>query len=266
MKRWAALVILVYFLMLVVLGAIMLVFLDDADLHRIVSGAQEPLIWAWIGVLLLGQAVLLFVPVRMTQRRLRPQRSLLIPIIATIFFLWLLAALALLCLYFAIFGEKYDPGLGPSQAWTLVVSATILFWFFWLFAFTQLRDSHAPIPFIAALMRRLFAGSVLEFLVAVPAHIIVRRRDECCSPAFTAFGIYIGIAVMLMSFGPAVFILYARRRHRLLGLDQTCPTCGYDLRATPDRCPECGTPIPATSSTSTAAPQTAAADGTDLLT
>lgn len=45
------------------------------------------------------------------------------------------------------------------------------------------------------------------------------------------------VAVVALAFGPAARVAFWRRRARQRGL---CPTCGYDLRASPDRCPECG--------------------------
>jgi hypothetical protein len=53
-------------------------------------------------------------------------------------------------------------------------------------------------------------------------------------------------ATLFTAFLPilAIRLLLRARSRTTVGL---CRVCGYDLRATPDRCPECGSPIPAKS-------------------
>jgi hypothetical protein len=57
----------------------------------------------------------------------------------------------------------------------------------------------------------LLAGSVAELLVAVPMHLVVRQRAQCCAGMYTALGIGLGIVVMFAAMGPAVFFLFFRR-------------------------------------------------------
>ena len=64
------------------------------------------------------------------------------------------------------------------------------------------------------LHRWLIAGSVLELLVAVPTHIIVRRQSKCTEPLISAYGVVTGLAILLLSLGPAVLFLYRARRRQ----------------------------------------------------
>jgi hypothetical protein len=63
----------------------------------------------------------------------------------------------------------------------------------------------------AAIREALCVGSVLGLLIAVPSHVVARQRGDSSAPMVTSFGIATGIAIMLLSFGPGVLLLYKKR-------------------------------------------------------
>ncbi len=67
----------------------------------------------------------------------------------------------------------------------------------------------------------------------------VDPKDFSWIPAGWSMVIPYWFPTLLFTLPPLLWMAVVRRRRNLkkTGL---CPTCGYDLRATPDRCPECG--------------------------
>ena len=85
----------------------------------------------------------------------------------------------------------------------------------WAFLFYRFAKTTDTDSFIARMLKWLITGSILELLVAVPCHVIVRHKDVCCAQGLTFYGIAAGLAVMALAFGPGIAFLILKRARGL---------------------------------------------------
>lgn len=165
-------------------------------------------------ILVCGQVLLLFLSVDTSWRRLKPQRHAkvtagLVGIMVTI-----LAFAAMFSIGMAFSGDEFFMNstftdMTKFQAQTALGVVVLVVWTFWGVVFYTFSKRSSNV--VDSAVSWLIKGSVLELLVAVPCHIIVRQREWCCAQYVSAYGIAAGIAIMLMAFGPSAMFLYKKK-------------------------------------------------------
>ena len=154
-----------------------------------------------------GQGLLLFLSVDTSRKYLKPRTRIGASIgLASLFFGFLTITLV----WSIVAMVMGDDGLPEEVLWILALP--LVLWVVWgVILYIYMKESS---DLVTRLTTWLLRGSVLELLIAVPAHVWVRRRDDCSAPAVTGFGILTGIAIMLMAFGPSVLFLLKKRLDR----------------------------------------------------
>jgi hypothetical protein len=203
MRKWGTVITLFYALIVLLLVVPGTVFINEGNLHQVY--AVWMITWIPIAIVIAGQALLLFLSVDTSLQRLKPRAHILVSCLVTGTLWALLTGAAILSLGFGIYGDKFG---GKFLDQHVVVCWGAL-WVAWMIVFyLYFRNSSAT---ISRATSWLLKGSVLELLIAVPAHVAARRRHDCSAPAVTSFGIASGIAIMLLCFGPSVLLLYKKR-------------------------------------------------------
>ena len=232
MKRWALLVAVLYALVLAFLTVPVAALGFWQSPGEIAQVFREQGFWLWLLIMVGCELVLLAVPVRISSRRPLTKGALWPTILAASLALALLVVAAAVCIQTVLLGDQVLAD--KWQGWALL-AALVGLWGFWSVLFYRISGKQAPSDFVAVLCQRLFRGSVLELLVAVPCHIIVRSRHYCCAHGVTFAGLSLGIAVMLFSFGPAAFVLFVERSRRLRASSAERPPSAADHPSAPSR-------------------------------
>jgi hypothetical protein len=218
MKRWGFAVAGLYLAALVVFSfpLVLAAFWPKTTVAETLSMYRSWVYWAWVAVMVGGELLLLLVPIRHSEQKLRGRRPLLVPIIASGLFLALLVLLCAWTISLGIWGDAgITFGLPDKMFWIVIGGAILLLWSAWAILFHRFTKADPPEALIKRATAWLLKGSILELLVAVPCHVAVRRRNDCCAPIGTFIGIAAGLSIMLLSFGPGVFLLFVERCRKL---------------------------------------------------
>jgi hypothetical protein len=175
---------------------------DDTDLRVSVPLLLLPLLAAWFSLLL--------IPVKVMSRRTVTKRSLWVPLLGSGFLMGVLVAGAAAAMTEWLMGSIHHDFL-PA----LSIGIGLLGWLCWGVVFWLISRARGAESTGMRLHRWLLAGSALELLIAVPTHVMVRRREECCAGLATGFGICFGLVVMFVAFGPSVALLYHKRAREI---------------------------------------------------
>jgi len=175
----------------------------SAGVEWFTEEATEPATWwayAWFGLLVIAQALLFLLSVDRKQQRMRPQRRLGMAVAAIVIAAGLLGLGAFAAIIAVVWGDDIPDWL----LWPFVFAWPILAFVFYAYraGISTRLDS---------LLNWLITGSVIELLIAVPCHVIIRQRDTCCAQGISAIGLSTGIAVMLLTLGPGVWFLYQKK-------------------------------------------------------
>jgi hypothetical protein len=107
-------------------------------------------------------------------------------------------------------------GIGSRQHFALVWIVMPLLWAGWAWIFHRYGHSLERYTALQRVFRWLLAGTVLELIVAVPAHawILSRRQEDCYCELGTYTGVAFGCTAALWLFGPGAILLFLRERRR----------------------------------------------------
>jgi thiol-disulfide isomerase/thioredoxin len=222
MTKWAFVVVVLYVCLVAVLLIPALLWLAD-----MISGEHNAWsnfvnlnvvsLWQWwigIGIMLVIQATFLILPIGKMKERPKPLRSLWMPVIATAVLSLILLFAMVSSVAAAIWGDKF----GNYPAPFLWVSVFLIgSWVLWAVIFYRFGKTFDREKFVEHSQQWLIRGSIIELLVAIPSHIIVRHKHECCAPGVSFFGIAAGLSMMAVAFGPGIFSLFVQRIKRLKG-------------------------------------------------